>query len=124
MTRILIIDDDEDYLELMSSFLQKEGYETKVLNDGKEAIPEILKFSPDLVISDIMMPGITGGAILEAICENFGNKLPVIISSGTSLKMKFPRSALVSHCPKPIDFPKLIQTIEQLLNKAEQNKNK
>jgi two-component system alkaline phosphatase synthesis response regulator PhoP len=58
--KILIIDDDEDILELLTYNLEKEGYEIKALNSSTRAIHAAKKFLPDLIILDIMMPGKNG----------------------------------------------------------------
>jgi two-component system alkaline phosphatase synthesis response regulator PhoP len=58
--KILIVDDDPDILELISYNLTKEGYETFVAYDGKEAISTAKKIKPDLIILDIMMPIMDG----------------------------------------------------------------
>lgn len=58
--RILIVDDDEDILDLLKYNLEKEGYEVKALANGTRTLSAAKKFSPDLIILDIMMPGIGG----------------------------------------------------------------
>jgi DNA-binding response OmpR family regulator len=66
-SKILIIDDDENILELISIYLIKEGYETKTVNHGNLALPAFHSFSPNLVILDLMLPGKDGNDICKEI---------------------------------------------------------
>jgi two-component system, OmpR family, alkaline phosphatase synthesis response regulator PhoP len=70
--KILIVDDDEDILELLTYNLEKEGYQVKTAPDGKKALEIAHDFLPELVILDIMMPvmdGIEAGRALRAMTE-------------------------------------------------------
>ena len=58
--RILIVDDDENIAELISLYLMKECYETYIVNDGEEALKIFPEFKPNLVLLDLMLPGIDG----------------------------------------------------------------
>ena len=70
--KILIVDDEEDIIELLSYNLQKEGYQVATASDGRKAVEIAQTFLPDLVILDIMMPvmdGIEAGRKLRAMPE-------------------------------------------------------
>ena len=58
--KILIVDDDENIAELISLYLKKECYDTLIVNDGEEALRAFTEFSPNLVLLDLMLPGIDG----------------------------------------------------------------
>ena len=58
--RILIVDDDANIAELISLYLMKECYETKIVGDGESALREFPSFKPNLVLLDLMLPGIDG----------------------------------------------------------------
>ena len=58
--RILIVDDDENIAELISLYLMKECYETKIVNDGEAALKIFPDFRPNLILLDLMLPGIDG----------------------------------------------------------------
>ena len=58
--KILIVDDDNNIAELIALYLTKECFETKIVNDGEEALREFASFRPDLIILDLMLPGIDG----------------------------------------------------------------
>ena len=57
MLKILVVDDDTNISELISLYLNKEGYETREVADGKLAIQVFEEYKPDLVLLDIMLPG-------------------------------------------------------------------
>ncbi len=65
--RILIVDDEEDIVELVRYNLEKEGYETLVAFSGEEALALALKEMPDLVVLDLMLPGIDGLEVTRQI---------------------------------------------------------
>ena len=54
--RILIVDDDENIAELISLYLTKECYETKIVYDGESALSELSVFKPNLILLDLMLP--------------------------------------------------------------------
>ncbi len=69
MEKILIIDDDKDIAELESYLLKEEGFETVIKNSGEEALDEINKTKYDLILMDIMMPGISGIELCAKVRE-------------------------------------------------------
>ena len=58
--KILIVDDDNNIAELISLYLTKECFETRIVNDGEQALKEFSVFQPDLILLDLMLPGIDG----------------------------------------------------------------
>ena len=58
--KILIVDDDYSIAELISLYLNKECYDTKIVGDGEEALKEVSLYKPNLVLLDLMLPGIDG----------------------------------------------------------------
>lgn len=77
--RILIADDEAEIRDVLHLYLEKDGYEVLEAADGLEAMEKIQKEKPDLVILDIMMPGLDGYRVLRNIREN--NNIPVIMLS-------------------------------------------
>ena len=58
--KILIVDDDENISELISLYLTKEFYDTKIVYDGESALHEFESFQPNLILLDLMLPGMDG----------------------------------------------------------------
>ncbi|QTM98163.1 response regulator [Sediminibacillus dalangtanensis] len=69
MSRVLIIEDEVAISKVLNVYLQKADFETKVVMEGNQAIPAFQEWSPDLVLLDIMLPGIDGWQILKEIRE-------------------------------------------------------
>ena len=77
--KILIVDDDNNLAELIALYLTKECFETKIVNDGEEALKEFRKFQPDLIILDLMLPGIDGYQVCREIRAK--SQTPIIMLS-------------------------------------------
>ena len=58
--KILIVDDDNNIAELISLYLTKECFETRIVNDGEQALKDFASFQPDLILLDLMLPGSDG----------------------------------------------------------------
>ena len=72
--KILIAEDDELMLKTLELRLRKDGHEIISASDGREALKKIEENTPDLVISDIMMPYVSGLEIVAFLAENYQNK--------------------------------------------------
>lgn len=77
--KILIVDDDNNIAELIALYLTKECFETKIVNDGEEALREFVSFRPDLIILDLMLPGIDGYQVCREIRHT--SDVPIIMLS-------------------------------------------
>ncbi len=77
--RILVVDDDESIAELVSLYLNKECFQTEIAYDGENALKVYKEFNPDLILLDIMLPGIDGYEVLREIRRD--SKTPVIMLS-------------------------------------------
>lgn len=75
--KVLIVDDDENICEVINMYLLSAGYETKMCHNGKESCSIFLDFKPDIVLLDIMLPGIDGIEVLKWIRKN--SEIPVIM---------------------------------------------
>jgi CheY-like chemotaxis protein len=86
--RILVIDDNEDIRNLISIILTGESYQVLAVESGTKALEIYAEFKPDLVLLDIMMPGVSGFEVLEKIRDIRSAKLnsvPVVMITAKSL---------------------------------------
>jgi DNA-binding response OmpR family regulator len=82
--KILILDDDNDILEILSWLLKDSGYQVKTLSCGETVFDDIKDFRPDLILMDVMLAGLDGRSICRNIKENHLTYfIPVILISGT-----------------------------------------
>lgn len=86
MKKILIAEDDEMMLKTMEFKLVKEGYHVILCPNGQIALDKIISESPDLIISDIMMPFITGLDIVNKVKIELKLDIPIIILSAVGLE--------------------------------------
>ena len=77
--KILIVDDDNNIAELISLYLTKECFETKIVNDGEQALREFDSFHPDLLLLDLMLPGIDGYQVCRELRHT--SDVPIIMLS-------------------------------------------
>ncbi|MGL5437039.1 MAG: response regulator [Lachnospiraceae bacterium] len=77
--RILIVDDDENIAELISLYLMKECYETMIVHDGETALQVFPEFKPNLVLLDLMLPGIDGYQVCRELRTS--SQVPIIMLS-------------------------------------------
>ena len=116
--RILIVDDDNNIAELIALYLTKECFETKIVNDGRTALKEFKAFSPDLIILDLMLPGIDGYQVCREIRHS--SNVPIIMLSAKSetfdkvLGLELGADDYIS---KPFDTKELIARVRAVLRR-------
>ena len=77
MGKILIVDDDQNICELLRLYIEKEGFTTAIANDGKQALELFDTENPDLIMLDIMLPGLDGWQVCRAIRKK--SQAPIIM---------------------------------------------
>ena len=77
MGYILIVDDETTITDIIEFNLQKEGFETKAVHDGKEALLAVNEYEPDLMLLDVMMPEMDGFKTLELLRQKY--KFPILM---------------------------------------------
>lgn len=116
--KILVAEDDDINRELIKEVLLSEGYEVIAVSDGQDMIEIALQFKPDLIITDIQMPNMSGDTTIAMIREYDDLvKVPVIVMTGLS-KVEYDRLGIpkdVNVIFKPVDTFKLIDTVKKIL---------
>src|SRR6516164_2968597 len=109
---ILLVDDEERYREVLARVLTKAGYEVVEASDGIEALSLLEKLKIDLVLSDILMPGLNGYALVARLRAKWPS-MPVILTTGFLPQdaAKNMMNGSVDFIPKPIDTETLIDMI-------------
>jgi CheY-like chemotaxis protein len=82
--RILIADDEPYVSRVLKLVLQQEGYEVTCVDNGKQALESYLKARPDIVVTDVKMPHMTGRELVEAIRQSNGDsEMPIVVMTST-----------------------------------------
>ena len=116
--RILIVDDDNNIAELVSMYLVKECFDTHIANDGEAALATIESYQPNLVVLDIMLPGISGYDVLRELRKT--SNLPVIMLSAkgeTFDKVLGLELGADDYVMKPFDTKELVARIKAVLRR-------
>ena len=116
--KILIVDDDRNIAELVSLYLIKECFEVKIAEDGREAIQKFLEFQPDLIVLDLMLPGIDGYEVCRTIRKT--SSVPIIMLSAkaeTFDKVLGLELGADDYVIKPFDSKELVARIKAVLRR-------
>ena len=111
--KVLVVDDEAQIRKVLTRHLEKEGYAVNTAQDGSEALELIRKDPPDLVISDLKMPEMTGVQLLEEI-RKFAPQLPFILLSSAATPEEVERArqlGISDYIPKPFDFDDLMKRV-------------
>ncbi len=112
---ILIVDDETNNIELLSTFLTMTGYSALSAANGKEAIETASKLKPDLIIMDIHLPGIDGLTATELLKKNPDTgHIPIVVVSGYGLpedKKMASEAGCDEYLTKPFDLAQLRKKI-------------
>jgi CheY-like chemotaxis protein len=106
-TRILIADDEPYVLQLLRDFLIGEGYDVTAVARGAEVLAAVPTVQPDVILLDMLMPGLSGRDVFEAL-RRASVTVPVILISGTEGIVREGFFAVVA---KPFDLAKLAEVV-------------
>jgi two-component system, OmpR family, phosphate regulon response regulator PhoB len=110
---ILVVDDDAPILLLMRNLLKEFGFEAVAAGSGEQAIAEVQKRTPDLILLDRNMPGMTGDEVLRELrSRDTLSAVPILILSGEPIGPdEIQRLGATGAVMKPFDVPSLVATI-------------
>jgi CheY-like chemotaxis protein len=121
MAKIMVVDDEPDIVFLVSKMLQKEGYDVIEAYNGEEGLNKLKSSKPDLILLDVMMPGINGWDT----CKQMKNdpeysSIPIAMltvkSAEEDMEKSFKYAQCDAHIPKPIIREKMLNTVKWLLS--------
>ena len=122
--KILIVDDDNNIAELVALYLTKECFETRIVNDGEQALKEFLSFRPDLIMLDLMLPGIDGYQVCREIRHT--SDVPIIMLSAkgeTFDEVLGLELGADDYIVKPFDAKKLVARVRAVLRRSHPKKS-
>ena len=121
--KILIVDDDNNIAELISLYLTKECFDTHIVNDGDSAIPEFEKYKPDLMLLDLMLPGMDGHQICRELRSKYDTPIITVSAKGEVFDkvLSFELGA-DDYIEKPFEPKELVARIKAVLRRCSPQK--
>ena len=117
--KILIVDDDVNICELLRLYLEKDGYDTEVVTDGLKAVEAFNAISPDLVLLDIMLPGMDGWQICREIRKNSQTPIIMLTAKGETFdKVLGLELGADDYITKPFETKEVIARIKAVLRRS------
>ena len=117
---ILVVEDDSNIVELIRMYLEKEGFDVRIVNNGGKAIEEFQKKEPDLMLLDIMLPVMDGWGVCAKVRET--SKVPIIMLTAKSEVMDRIHGLEMGaddYLVKPFEMKELIARINAVLRRSE-----
>ncbi len=120
--RLLIVEDNARLLRVIAVFLEKSGFETMTARDGTDALLKLAETIPDLIVSDIMMPGADGFTLAAAVRSNPRTDLiPIIFLTAKERReerINGFRAGVDAYLVKPFEPEELVAVIENILSRV------
>ncbi len=120
MSRVLLIDDDVELCELVVEFLEGEGIDVEVIYDGQTGLKRAQTGTPDLVILDVMLPGLTGFEVLRRLRETSSVPVLMLTARGEEVdRIVGLEMGADDYLPKPFNPRELAARIRAILRRAD-----
>ena len=116
--KILIVDDDSNIAELISLYLTKECFDTMIVGDGESALKMVDSFSPNLILLDLMLPGIDGYQVCREVRSH--SNIPIIMLSAKGEifdKVLGLELGADDYMEKPFDSQELVARVKAVLRR-------
>ena len=122
MGKVLIVDDDQNICELLRLYIEKEGYDTRIANDGKAALEVFYEYNPDLIMLDIMLPELDGWQVCREIRKK--SQCPIIMLTAKSEvfdKVLGLELGADDYVVKPFEAKEIVARIKAVLRRSGTN---
>lgn len=123
--KILVVDDDVNIAELLRIYLDKDGYEVEMAHDGPSALSKFKEFSPDLVLLDIMLPGMDGKQVCREIRKESKTPIIMITAKGETFdKVLLLELGADDYIVKPFDTKEVLARVKAVLRRTAKDEEK
>ncbi len=122
MGKVLIVDDDQNICELLRLYIEKEGFDTRIANDGKAALEAFEEYNPDLILLDIMLPELDGWQVCREIRKK--SQCPIIMLTAKSEvfdKVLGLELGADDYVVKPFEAKEIVARIKAVLRRSGTN---
>jgi two-component system, OmpR family, response regulator MtrA len=118
--RVLVVDDDPALAEMLTIVLRKEGFDTAVVGEGTKAMPALRELKPDLVLLDLMLPGMNGIDVCKAIRAESGVPIVMLTAKGDTVDVVLGlESGADDYVVKPFKPQELVARLRTRLRRTE-----
>ena len=120
MSRILLVEDNRDYAATLAANLEREGYDVRVAANGTDGLERARMDAPDLVILDLMLPGMSGYTLLQRL-RDAGHETPVLIMTARGTedeKLRGFRLGADDYVVKPCGLREILARVRALLRRS------
>ncbi len=120
--KILVVDDERNITTALQFLLERSGYEVRCVGDGLAALAEVEVFTPDLVLLDVMMPGMNGYEVCQRIRENadwYGTRVMMLTAKGREVDaQKGIAAGADAYVTKPFSTRDLLAQVRRILEQG------
>ena len=118
--KILIVDDDENIAELVSLYLKKELFDTEIAYDGEAALKAVEEYKPDLIVLDIMLPGIDGYEVCREVRKTLNTPIIMLSAKGETFdKVLGLELGADDYMVKPFEPKELLARVKAVLRRSD-----
>jgi DNA-binding response OmpR family regulator len=119
--RVLIVDDEPNIVVSLQFLMRKGGFETSVARDGEEALLEVERFRPDLVLLDVMMPRKDGYEVCQQLRSSGWDDLKIVMLTAKGRESEITKGLALgadAYVTKPFSTSDLVDTVTRLLGRS------
>lgn len=122
LRKILLVDDEAGFAELLRDLLKMDNYEVEVSNDGEEGLEKLKEFTPDVIISDVVMPRLSGFEFFKKVKSNPATaSIPFLFITGFQderVLAEARKIGIFGILRKPIDIEQIESRLDDLIRKS------
>jgi DNA-binding response OmpR family regulator len=117
--KILVVDDEPHTCEAVKLLLESEGFRVEIAHDAQECLTKLKKETPDLILLDILMPGVSGTSAIRSLVSSFPRTKIIMFSviSTDYYKRLCKKLGAVDYITKPFDNEDLVRRVKKVLCK-------
>ena len=112
---IILVDDDNDILTLLAEALRAEGYQPHAFTNPTVALENVLRDPPALLVTDLLMPGMSGEELVAHVRDRLGLDLPIIVMSASVTLSSAAALGIQAYFSKPFELDDFVDTATRLI---------
>lgn len=116
---ILVVDDEANARSALAELLREEGYTVETAADGFKALPKLDEFSPDVIVTDLKMPGLDGLGLMRKALEQEPERAVIMMTAfgAVDTAVAAMRAGAADYLTKPINFDELLLVVERAIER-------